>query len=482
VRAIIGGAHPWKNPHPIPRYKHTSLVPGITESQTVPRTLARNGLRNDYRNARETVVLYSGVMTQGTKAQDRRAGEISTRAASWLAWSAWVSTLVAMALAFLLASLNQPTSSGLVTACLSVVILAFSTVGALVASRRPENLIGWLFCCGSLCWGLGELALEYGVYALVSAPGALPAGVWAAWFGAWARGIGGFFMVLFLLLLFPTGRLPSRRWRVVAWAAVGYVVLFTLVSWLSPASQDLRLSSVRNPLGFDLEVMNLLGGVVYLTLPLPLLASGAAVVVRFRKSRGDERQQIKWFAYAVVVMVVLFTLGQSLGLTQVVLVAPLVFALPLTGLPVAAGIAILKYRLYEIDILINRTLVYGSLTVMLIALYFGGVVLLQSVFVALTGEQSTLAVVASTLLIAALFNPLRRRIQAFIDRRFYRRKYDARKTLEEFSVKLRDETDLEALNVELVRVVRETMQPERVSLWLREPSAGRGRRPTVDGW
>jgi hypothetical protein len=482
VRAIIGGAHPWKNPHPIPRYKHTSLVPGITESQTVPRTLARNGLRNDYRNARETVVLYSGVMTQGTKAQDRRAGEISTRAASWLAWSAWVSTLVAMALAFLLASLNQPTSSGLVTACLSVVILAFSTVGALVASRRPENLIGWLFCCGSLCWGLGELALEYGVYALVSAPGALPAGVWAAWFGAWARGIGGFFMVLFLLLLFPTGRLPSRRWRVVAWAAVGYVVLFTLVSWLSPASQDLRLSSVRNPLGFDLEVMNLLGGVVYLTLPLPLLASGAAVVVRFRKSRGDERQQIKWFAYAVVVMVVLFTLGQSLGLTQVVLVAPLVFALPLTGLPVAAGIAILKYRLYEIDILINRTLVYGSLTVMLIALYFGVVVLLQSVFVALTGEQSTLAVVASTLLIAALFNPLRRRIQSFIDRRFYRSKYDARKTLEAFSSKLRDETNLEALNAELVGVVRETMQPERVSLWLREPSARRGRRPTVDGW
>jgi hypothetical protein len=421
-------------------------------------------------------------VTRGTKGQGRRVGGISTRTASWLAWPAWVSTLVAMALAFLFASLNVPTSSALVTACLSVVIMAFSTVGALVASRRPENPIGWLFCCGALLWGLGELALEYGVYSLVSAPGSLPAGVWAAWFGAWARGIGGFFMVLFLLLLFPTGRLPSRRWRVVAWAAVGYVAMFTLVSWLSPVSQDLRLSSVRNPLGFDLEVMNLLGGVVYLTLPLPLLASGAAVIVRFRRSRGDERQQIKWFAYAVAVMVVLFTLGQSLGLTQVELVAPLVFAVPLTGLPVAAGIAILKYRLYEIDILINRTLVYGSLTVMLIALYFGVVVLLQSVFVALTGEQSTLAVVASTLLIAALFNPLRRRIQSFIDRRFYRSKYDARKTLEAFSSKLRDETNLEALNAELVGVVRETMQPERVSLWLREPSARRGRRPTVDGW
>src|SRR5215210_4392063 len=399
---------------------------------------------------------------------------MGTRATSWLAWSVWVSTLVAMALAFLLASLNVPTSSALVTACLSVVILAFSTVGALVASRHPENPIGWLFCCGAFVWGLGELALEYGVYALVTTPGALPAGVWAAFFGAWARGIGGFFMILFLMLLFPTGRLPTRRWRVVVWAAVGYIALFTLVSWLSPVSQDLRLSSVRNPLGLDLEVMNLLAGVVYLSLPLPLLASGAAVIVRFRRSRGEERQQIKWFAYAVAVMIGLFTLGQSLGLTQVVGVAPLVFAVPLAGLPVAAGIAILKYRLYDIDLVINRTLVYGSLTITLVALYFSGIVVLQSVFIVLTSEQSTLAVVASTLLIAALFNPLRRRIQSFIDRSFYRRKYDARKTLEEYSMKLREETDLAALSEELVGVVRETMQPAHVSLWLRpEPAPQR---------
>jgi hypothetical protein len=402
---------------------------------------------------------------------------VSARAASWLAWSTWVSTFVVMTLAFLLASLNQPTSSGLVTAVLSVVILAFSTVGALVASRRPDNLIGWLFCCGALIWSLGELSLEYGVYALVTTPGALPAGVWVAWFGAWARGIGGFFIVVFLLLLFPTGRLPTRRWRVVAWAAVGYVALFTLVSWLSPASQDFRLSSVRNPLGFDLRIMNLFAGVVFLSLPLLLLASGAAVIVRFRRARGDERQQIKWFAYAVLVMVFLFTLGQSLGLTQVVLVAPLVFAVPLSGLPVATGIAILKYRLYDIDVIINRTLVYGSLTVALVTLYFGGIVVLQRLFVLLTGEKSTLAVVASTLVIAALFNPLRRRIQSFIDRRFYRSRYDARKTLEAFSAKLRDETDLDALNDELVQVVRETIQPAHVSLWLRQEKGSKGEQP-----
>ena len=179
-------------------------------------------------------------------------------------------------------------------------------------------------------------------------------------------------------------------------------------------------------------------------------------------------------------MVGLFTFGQSVGLTQVVGVAPLVFAVPLAGLPVAAGIAILKYHLYDIDLVINRTLVYGSLTVTLVALYFGGIVVLQSAFVALTGEQSTLAVVASTLLIAALFNPLKRRIQSFIDRRFYRRKYDARKTLESFSMKLREETDLEALSEELLGVVSGTVQPAHASLWLR-PGSDVGRRGESTG-
>jgi hypothetical protein len=146
----------------------------------------------------------------------------------------------------------------------------------------------------------------------------------------------------------------------------------------------------------------------------------------------------------------------------------------LVGLPIAVGIAILRYRLYDIDVVINRTLVYGLLTLLLALMYFGGIVLLQRVFVLLTGQQSTLAVVASTLLIAALFNPLRGRIQAFIDRAFYRRKYDARKTLETFSERLRDETDLEALNSEVVGVVRETIQPAHVSVWLRPETAAKG--------
>jgi hypothetical protein len=214
-----------------------------------------------------------------------------------------------------------------------------------------------------------------------------------------------------------------------------------------------------------------------------MLASAVSLVLRFLRSRGEEREQIKWLAFAASIL--------GLGFSSYVIPGNILpddaggvdrlwenlledaVTLSFAGIPVAIGFAVLKYRLYDIDVVINRTLVYGSLTTTLVAFYFGGIVLLQRLFVALTGEKSTLAVVASTLLIAALFNPLRRRIQSFIDRRFYRRKYDARKTLEAFSAKLRDETDLNALNGELVGVVSETMQPVHVSLWLRPDSASK---------
>jgi hypothetical protein len=209
------------------------------------------------------------------------------------------------------------------------------------------------------------------------------------------------------------------------------------------------------------------------------IARAVSLVVRFRRSRGDERQQIKWFVFAggifcaaFAVAPVLWTLPLSPGTEWI---WPALFLLSFGTIPVATGIAILRYRLYEIDIIINRTLVYGALTATLVAVYFGGVATTQAVFRALTGQeqQPQLAVVVSTLVIAALFNPLRRRIQGFIDRRFYRSKYDARKTLEAFSAKLREEPDLEALNADLVRVVRETMQPAHVSLWLRPEVAAK---------
>jgi hypothetical protein len=392
---------------------------------------------------------------------------VSGAVARWMAWGVWASTVLAIALTLFLAMPNEPSTSLRDTAFVSLVIFAFSTVGALVGSRRPENPIGWLFLSGAFVWILGELALEYGVYALITAPGTLPAGTWVAWFGGWARGVGWFLIVVFLLLLFPTGQLPSPRWRPVLWGAVGYIALFTLVVWLSPVSADTRLAFVRNPLGMEIGIMNLLVELLYFTIPLLLLAGGTAAIVRFRGSRGDERQQLKWFAYAVTVMVVSFMLWFSLELAGVVAVGALVFAVPLMGIPIAVGVAILRYRLYDIDIVINRTLVYGSLTALLVATYFGGVVSLQGTFRALTGQESQLAIVASTLLIAALFVPLRRRVQSFIDRRFYRKKYDAARTLQDFSTRLREKTDLDSLDTELLGVVRETVQPAQASLWIR---------------
>jgi len=393
---------------------------------------------------------------------------MSGKMAGWSAWGLWVLTVLAVAPTLFLASVNG-VSSVRDTAFVSLLILAFSTVGSLIASRRSENPIGWIFCLGASLWVSGELALEYAVYALITTAGALPAGAWIGWFGGWARGVGWFLVVVFPLLLFPTGRLPSTRWRPVLWGAVVFVLFFTLVAWFSPTSDDLRLSSVRNPLGLDLEVMELLGEVVYFVLPLLLLACGTAVIVRFRRSRGDERQQLKWFAYAVAVMVLLFASWLLLAVAGLVPPNALMWTVPLLGLPAGVGIAVLRYRLYDIDVVINRTLVYGSLTATLAAAYLGGVALLQGTFRALTGQESQLAIVASTLLIAALFVPLRRRVQSFIDRRFYRRKYDAARTLQDFSIRLREKTDLDGLNTDLLGVVRETVQPAHVSLWLREP-------------
>jgi hypothetical protein len=209
-----------------------------------------------------------------------------------------------------------------------------------------------------------------------------------------------------------------------------------------------------------------------------LLLAASSMFVRLRRATGVERQQIKWFAYAAAVAVSGSIVGHSLFLAtdaSWLLWAGLIpGTVGVLGMPVAMGIAILRYRLYEIDLIINRTLVYGSLTAILATLYFGGIVVLQRLFVALTAQESQLAIVASTLAVAAIFNPLRRRIQALVDRRFYRRKYDAAKTPEAFSVKLRDETDLDALSDDLVGVVKETMQPAHVSLWLRPDTSPKG--------
>ncbi len=302
---------------------------------------------------------------------------------------------------------------------------------------------------------------RYASYALVKHPGSLPGGDWVAWTasGIWHPAFGFF---VFSFLLFPDGRLPTARWRPVAWIAAANYLLGAVLGLLwNPLFGEFfpyAEPPFRLPDYFAVEVA--FGVFIFVNFAL-LALSAVSLVLRLRRATGVIRQQLKWFVYAVALFALVFPPSVIvLGDGRLI-----VFLLPLV--PASAGIAILRYRLFDIDILINRTLVYGSLTAMLALVYLGVVVGLQAALRALTGQESTLAIVASTLAIAALFSPLRRRVQALVDRRFYRRKYDAAKTLAAFSAKLREETDLDALSGDLVGVARSTMQPEHASLWLR---------------
>ena len=242
-----------------------------------------------------------------------------------------------------------------------------------------------------------------------------------------------------------------------------------------------RIDSVTSPLGIEVaaNVINPVETIMYILA----LTAAASLLVRLIRSKGIERQQVKWFAFAVGMLAISTTLAYVVSEAMDVLwlgwISSVLVIASLVGLPVAMSIAILRYRLYNIDLLINRTLVYGALTVLLAVVYFGGVTATEAIFRTLTGQeqQPQLAIVVSTLVIAALFNPLRRRLQSFVDRRFYRSKYDAGKTLEAFSAKLRDETDLDALSGDLVGVVRETMRPSHVSLWLRPDTVPQREQP-----
>ena len=401
-------------------------------------------------------------------------GRIRRRTASWLAWSLGIlcAALLAPTLVLFAFNLFHPEVDvfGLWVQE-TVVAVTFPALGLLILSRRPKHPIGWLFCGAGLVAGLDHFCGEYAIYALLAQPSSLPAGQVAAWMSSWLW-VPSNALLVYVVLLFPDGQLPSERWRPFAWLVGIAVVVGVSLAALLPVPVC-NVCVIENPLGIEglesvSELVDAMSEAFWYGLGLVVVA---AQFLRFRRAGGMERQQIKWLAYAasVALLGVILTYGVY-GATaaqwawQVGL--PLL-AVGFVGAPIAVGIAISRYRLYEIDALINRTLVYVALTAALVALYFGGIVVLQRVFVALTGEQSTLAVVASTLLIATLFNPLRRGIQGFIDRRFYRRKYDARKTLEAFSAKLRDETDLDALSGDLTSVVSETMQPAHVSLWLR---------------
>ncbi|MGH3147626.1 MAG: hypothetical protein ACRDTR_17675 [Rubrobacter sp.] len=403
---------------------------------------------------------------------------MSTRNLARLAWSLCAVALALIALALLLVFLgwSTPLPQGWVSwqgwAISSLGIVGAPVLGGLIASRRPRNLYGWLWLGFGLGLGLQFFALAYGAYAVVVEPGSLPAPRTVATVLADAGLTLWISLLPLLLLLFPDGRPLSRRWRFLVWAAVAAGALALVLGPFWPGKSD--FAPVENPLGVGGDVgeaiMVILTAAVNVTLGCILL-SALSLVFRYWRAGGVERQQIKWFAFAATLLcgTGVSNLFQVLNLS--VLWGSILWSAALAGLYVAVGIAILRYRLYEIDRIINRTLVYGVLTAMLAALYLGGVIIGQAIFRFFTGqeEQSQLAIVASTLAIAALFNPLRRRVQAFIDRLFYRRRYDAQQTLATFGARLRDEVDLDDLADDLVGVAKETMQPEHVSLWLREP-------------
>src|SRR5215216_1211796 len=408
---------------------------------------------------------------------------MSARTATWLAWSLCALSLALTALSLLLLALNLshpnthifgPWLDNTLTA------ISYAPVGALIASRHPENPVGWLLCLYGLVISISHFGAQYATFALLAQPDSLPAGEAMAWIVSWILPIiNG--LTVFYILLFPTGKLPSRRWRWLAWLTVAFVVVGVILSAFSSGALLGILGPIRNPLGIE-GFTNVYKALLYVMAPLLTIAAALAVFMRLRRAVGVERQQIKWFAYAAVATVSATILAYIIpGVIDTPLWFEQVgFALNIAfipAIPVSIGIAILRYRLYDIDLIINRTLVYGSLTAALVMVYLGSIVLLQEAFRTLTGQQSGLAIVASTLLIAALFTPFRRRMQSFIDKRFYRRKYDARRTLEEFSAKLRNETNLEALKRDLGEVVSETMQPAHMSLWMRSDLSSKVKCP-----
>ena len=406
---------------------------------------------------------------------------MSARAASWLAWSLVAVSLLITILGLLLIFLgwSTPLPEGWTPwhgqAILALGISGAPILGGLIASRRPENPYGWLWLGFGMGFALLLLAQVYAAYSLEVQPGSLPSPRTIGNVGAGVGWMVSTALFPFLLLLFPTGRLPSRRWRIVVWAIVAAGVTALVAAPFMPVEDNFIPGA--NPLGVGGTpggVFTFLGFAGVIVILVAIVLSALSLVLRYRRAGGVERQQLKWIAYAAALLV-----GQ--WISSFIYEPPgawdtLTEMMPIVGLYVAVGIAILRYHLYDIDVIINRTLVYGALTATLALVYVGSVVSLQALLRVLTGQESTLAVVASTLAIAALFNPLRRRVQGFVDRRFYRRKYDAAKTLAAFSARLREETDLDVLSNDFVGVASRTVQPEYVSLWLRPDAVTKGRQ------
>jgi hypothetical protein len=389
----------------------------------------------------------------------------------WLAWGlcAFVFALVPATVLVDALTTDPSEQSESVVGTLGLVLafLVFAVVGALVASRQPRNAVGWLFLAAPVFAMTGAFAEEYAYRAIVAEPGA-PGGMVAAWLydWTWFPALGS---IILLPLLFPDGKPPSPRWRWLLWTSVVLLTLTTVGAAVSPGEIDSSWPGTHEkpltvgPLQGFLDAAE---GPAAFALIVMLVGLLASVVVRFRRSRGDERQQLKWMLVAAGLLVAQIVVSEAAGDWLSDALDGLIFAAAVTAIPVAAGVAMLKYRLYDVDVVIRKTLVYGSLTVLLSLAYAGLVLAGQAVFSSFAGG-SNLAIAVSTLVVAALFLPVRSRVQRVVERRFYRGRYDAQRTLESFGARLREQVELDALRGDLEGVVRDTMQPAHVSLWLR---------------
>ncbi|HEV2093384.1 MAG TPA: hypothetical protein VGR18_09500 [Rubrobacter sp.] len=428
-------------------------------------------------------------MTEGARDQDRGVRGLSSRAASQIAWTLWglALALAAVGLLFGILAFGAPLPEERGPFLVSIVVLdtlvvLYATLGALIVSRHGRNLIGWIFCFVAVSLAILSSASGYADYALYARDDSLPGAVLAAWVTNWLFIPAVYVSMCYLFFLFPDGRPASPRWRPIIWAATVVAAVATLAPALEPG-RLFAFPTVENPFGLAEpfgRIAIVANDITDLAAMPVFLVSLASMVARLRSARGRERLQLKWITYAASLTATSFAAAFAADLLTDLRVASdalfLLGVVGFAGIPVAAGVAILRHKLYDIDRIINRTLVYGALTATLALVYVGSVVSLQALLRVLTGQESTLAVVASTLAMAALFGPLRRRVQGFVDRRFYRRKYDAVKTLAAFSARLREETDLDVLSNDLVGVASRTVQPEHASVWLSPDTATKGRQ------
>jgi MFS family permease len=406
---------------------------------------------------------------------DRVAGQKTSsgmaQQVALIAWSISISLIFAATVIWFILGGNLSQSVHIII--IGIAFGLYSTIGALIVRQRPRNTIGWILCAIGIGTAITDFSGAYTAYGMVNGHLPLPGTEIFNWLGNTVWPINWVLFLVFLPLLFPDGRLLTRRWGIVGWLAAVLALLSILAGWLSLANMGLFGTGISSDFWSSLSSkFNLL------VLPLTIAAL-VSLVLRFIRAKERERQQIKWLTYGTAIMAMLIIGGFLVFNDPNSPIVGLIFSFAIMLLPLSIGISILRNQLYDIDRLINRTFVYGILTILLTLVYFGLVFGLQALARLFTGQvsQSPVAIVISTLVIAALFQPLRHRIQRIIDRRFYRSKYNAATIIANFSSTLREEVDLETLSEHLVVVVQETMQPAHVSLWLRKPGQGRKHNP-----